>query len=267
MSTNKWSNEEIEFLKNNYDKYTAKELGDVLGRTKNAVALKLNKLGINVSKYNYNKHFFDIIDTEQKAYWLGFMYADGYVAYSTERRVYEASIELKASDYEHLMKFNKSLNGNVEVHFRERERWDKLHNICHIRFHSKELVEGLIKHGCIPNKTFDIKMPDIDEDLIRHFIRGFFDGDGSVYHRKDRNGIYANFTSASYEFLVSLRAYIYQLGVNSYIVKDREHYQLRIYGKDYTMIFLKHIYENSDIYLDRKYEMFDNEIASLVRNG
>jgi intein/homing endonuclease len=267
MSTNKWSNEEIEFLKDNYENYTAKELGDKIGRTKNAVALKLNRLGINVSKYNYNKHFFDTVDTEEKAYWLGFMYADGYVSYSIENRNYEASIELKASDYEHLMKFNKSLNGNVQVSYRERERWNKIHKICSIRFHSKELVEGLMKHGCLPNKTFDIKMPNINDTLIKHFIRGFFDGDGSVYHRKDRNGIYANFTSASFDFLTSLRFYLYQLGVNSYIVKDRDHHQLRIYGKDYTMTFLKHIYEESTIYLNRKYEMFDNEIASLTRNS
>lgn len=267
MSSIRWNDKDIQFLKENYNKYTAREIGDKIGRSKNAVALKLNKLGIVVSKYNYNKNYFDIIDTEEKAYWLGFMYADGYVVYSKESRNHEVSIELKASDYEHLIKFNKSLNGNIQVGFKERERWGKLHKICYIRFYSKDLADGLTKNGCIENKTFFIKMPNIEEKLKKHFIRGFFDGDGSVYHRKDRNGIYANFTSASYDFLVEIRVYLFDLGINSYIVKDREHYQLRIYGKKFTMIFLEHIYGNSIIYLNRKFKIFDNEFASLIRNN
>ena len=110
MKPNKWTEKELEFLKNNYKNMTHTELSEYLGRTKSAIANKQHQLGlVNESKYKYNKQYFRNIDTSEKAYWLGFIYADGYVIYNKQQRNYEFGIKLKKSDQEHLRKLNKSL--------------------------------------------------------------------------------------------------------------------------------------------------------------
>lgn len=66
-----------------------------------------------LKKYNFtipnkfNEHVFDVIDTEEKAYWLGFIYADGNVSKAGDKQIYSFEISLKEDDYNHLMKFNK----------------------------------------------------------------------------------------------------------------------------------------------------------------
>ena len=113
-----WADEEIEYLKSNYQTKTYKELSKELhNRTKAAIDLKINKLGLHKSKYNYDHDFFEVIDSEEKAYWLGFFYADGCVSINKETNSGECCIKLYKGDYRHLQKFNKSLNGNIPVLF------------------------------------------------------------------------------------------------------------------------------------------------------
>lgn len=261
----KWSDMEIQFLIENYKKYTSKELGNIIGRTSNAVLTKLKRLNLKYDKkYYYNQSFFEHIDTEEKAYWLGFLYADGYVINKRESRNYEVGIQLKASDYLHLMKFNKSLNGNVQITFKDRERWGKIHRICEIRIYCKQMVNDLIQHGCIPNKTFDINMPIIPDELVRHFVRGFFDGDGSVFKKKRCYGLYTNITSASLSFLNQLRQVLNNKNINTYIDEDRNHYKMFTSGKDSSYAFLQYIYEDCNIYLTRKKELYETYKQQLI---
>ena len=99
-----WNKEEIKFLKDNYKDMSYKEIAIKLNRTENAIKVKTNKLGLIKSKYIYNKDYFKVIDSEEKAYWLGFIYADGYVCANDTGS--ELGIELQVGDIEHLKKFN-----------------------------------------------------------------------------------------------------------------------------------------------------------------
>ena len=100
-----WTNDEINFLKDNYKTMTYKQLSQHLNRTKAAIDLKINRLELKKEKYTYNHNYFENIDTKEKAYWLGFIYADGNVnkAGSTLR------INLQGKDHLHLAKFNKHI--------------------------------------------------------------------------------------------------------------------------------------------------------------
>lgn len=98
----KWSEEEIRFLKNNYKEMTYQELADKLHRTKSAVDLKINRLGLKKSKYTYNSNYFNVIDTPEKAYWLGFIAADGCVSINSKTNSGELTIKLQISDNDHL---------------------------------------------------------------------------------------------------------------------------------------------------------------------
>ena len=75
-----WDKEDEDFLINNYNLYSRKELANILNRTTSAIQNKARRLNLKKeSKYYYDKKYFNIIDSEEKAYWLGFIYADGYV--------------------------------------------------------------------------------------------------------------------------------------------------------------------------------------------
>ena len=273
-----WDKRELQYLRDNYLAESNQGIAKELGRSPKAVQVKLSKLGLKrPDKYSYNANFFDKIDGEEKAYWLGFLYADGYVC-QCERNS-EVGIELSARDVEHLRKFNKSLNGNISPSFKNRKE-SKIHStdgVVSFRIYNKKMVEDLIKWGCTKNKTFSIKMPPIkDVELIWHFIRGYFDGDGSIYIDKTRDFIGFNFSSGSKEMLEQLRTFLYENGVYSYLSIEKrkddrfdavhECYKLLITGMNNAFTFGEKIYKNSTIFLDRKRQKFDNAVEQYNIN-
>ncbi len=277
-----WNEQEIEFLKNNYSEMTNKEIAEKLGRTKTSIDVKANKLGLKSSIYTCNLDYFKEIDSEEKAYWLGFIYADGWVEYK-EGSTHTLGIELSIVDIEHLRKFNKCIEGNCKITTRVRhlEETGKDYEMCCIRVYKKTFVDHLIDKGVTPNKSFDITMPNIPKNLINHFIRGFFDGDGCLAHgttkskNKTQDVIKADFTCGSIEFVNSLRSILFDNDINSHVVSERNHYRLKIGGLKNTHEFLEYIYKDATVYLDRKYEKrkfyyekynLEERIASLYRN-
>lgn len=118
-----------------------------------------------------NRYIFDKIDTEEKAYWLGFLYADGSVG-SKEDKI---ELSLAACDYNHIQKFKDFIGLDNKISYRKKQ------NAYRYSFRDKTFKEVLIKQGCVPKKSLILTFPTIDQvpvELIRHFIRGYFDGDG-----------------------------------------------------------------------------------------
>ncbi len=255
MKKTKWEDRELSFLIENVGLLTHQEIADRLGRTKGAVQTKSNKLGLVKSKYTYNSGFFEEIDTEEKAYWLGFIYADGYIIFNERTRNYELGIELQIKDSTHLEKFNKALDGNISISSRKRvcNLNNKEYETCLIRIYNKRMVQSLMNYGVVQNKSKKISLPALRTDLMTHFVRGFFDGDGCITLDSQHNHPKADFTSGSLLFLQDLRAWLYENGVGSYICQEREEtFRLFIRGMKNYDNFYNLIYEDSTIYLDRK---------------
>lgn len=250
-----WTDDEIDFLKTHYKDMTYKELSDKLHRTKAAVDLKINRLGLKKEKYTYDRNYFETIDSADKAYWLGFIHADGCVSINDKLNSCELSIKLQSKDINHLRKFNKCINGNnkIDTFYRECNLNGKIFNGCQIRLYSEKIVHDLSKYGIVPNKSLVIGFPNLPTSLIPDFIRGVFDGDGSIY--KDRTYVKCNFTSGSKQFANELRTVLYGYGVNSFISQDSRSgvYKLVIGGMKNCDNFLRLIYDDANIYLDRKY--------------
>lgn len=269
-----WTQEEINILKDNYIDKTTKELAVLLKRTKSGVQTKLNQLELNrPDKYTYDTSYFENINTEEKAYWLGFIYADGYV--SESRRGKEFGIELQIGDISHLKKFNKSISGNIKVSTRARDRSNSNFikanktESCSLRLYREKIIDDLISWGVTPNKTYENKsIPPIPHSLVRHFIRGYFDGDGCVRSYKQKNLTYfaCDFCGINKTMLDSIRLELYSNGINSHFNVEpfkkgatRECYRLVIRDIKSVYIFLSWIYDDSSIWLDRKmmrYKMY-----------
>lgn len=123
-----------------------------------------------------DENYFKRIDTEQKAYWLGLLYADG--------NVYESKgvtqITLQNEDGYLLYKLAECLQYDGKL-YSDRGKYTKL------IIHSIKMMNDLIKLGCVPRKSLILKFPteeQVPKELQRHFIRGYFDGDGCIAMRK-----------------------------------------------------------------------------------
>lgn len=221
----------------------------------------LRKLGLNLPNFHNELKFdntvFDVIDTEEKAYWLGFMYADGYV--SNNGKTVELS--LKGDDIEHLRKFLSFLNHKEDAYCNNAKCGNKLFPRCRVILTNAHFNEVLQKLGCIPNKSLILKFPDksifSSDNLIIPFIRGYVDGDGSV--TKSCTG-YSKFEIiGTKEFLEGIIDLFPNLFTREYY-KDKRHpdkntYFLSIGGKK-SAEFGDLIYKNASIYLKRKYKKF-----------
>lgn len=276
VKNNAWSSNEIEYLKENYGKKSVKEIAAHLNRTENSVRLKANKNELKKSPYNCNYDFFKNIDSEEKAYWLGFIASDGWITVNEKSNSGTIGIELQYKDVNHLKKFNKSICGNYKIDTLNKTCGvspypDRIHKMCRIRIFSIDMVNDLYKFGVTTDKTYDFHIPNIPDNLIRHFIRGYFDGDGCVRTRtrklasgKTVEYPLCDFSSVDINFLEELRQYIYdKLGICSYIYTEESGCRrLCIHKNEHTMTFLNYLYNDAEIYLDRKYEKY----LSIINN-
>ena len=231
-------------------------------RTKICKLLKLNAVNLiyyltnkgysssqNGKKYTYNESIFQTIDTEEKAYWLGFLYADGSVT-NGDRYVLELSLQQK--DKKHLEKFQVFLNTDALIKDKQIHLNDKTYLACVIQINNKSIVTDLITLGCTPKKSLTIMFPSdniVPNKLQHHFIRGYIDGDGSITNK---------YRSCMIEILGTeefLTRFIQKWGLP--IRTFRKHgkaYGYIINKKEYTIPFLRKVYGNATIYLDRKYK-------------
>lgn len=217
---------------------------------KNNIPLRNNKE--NSRKYVVNSMFFDDINTEEKAYWLGFIYADGYITSN------KFGVSLKDIDFHHLEKLNDSLQSTYPIHiYKSNSEWSQ-NKYCRLLITDDYIINSLINNGVFRNKSKILKPPvNIPKELIRHFIRGYFDGDGGII--KNGNSFYATFMGT--DIFIEWLNYIIKndIGVEYKKLEKRKETDCVIsskyFGNDcYKLIC--YLYEDSHIYLDRKYERY-----------
>lgn len=217
-------------------------------------------------KYDYDETYFSIIDTPEKAYWLGFIYADGYIS---KKQNGNPIFGITLAEEEPLIKLNKCLKSTKPIRSYKKTNGysDKSIEFKSV-FSSNQMVEDLEKAGCVEHKTFKLKFPHfLDKNLISHFIRGYFDGDGSVFqHLQKANNREYLFLGVSIcgteSFLRDLAIYI---NGETCIYKDKRKttdcWTIRFNSNIRCLNFYHYIYKDcGEMYLSRKKEKFENYI-------
>ena len=198
---------------------------------------------------------FKKIDTEEKAYWLGFLSADGCVHDGYVK------ITLQQKDYGHLEKFKSFLNfkGQIKTYnYKE-------HQYCSIAIGNRTLYEDLIKLGCCERKSLILKpCVFIPEEYIFDYIRGYWDGDGGISYSEKSNRwqAYCTSTKEMLDFFVkkmeiNTKPFLEHRCKNTY----RIHFNGRI--NVYKKMFL--LYNDATIYLDRKKQLFDKLQKTMLQ--
>ena len=229
--------------------------------------------------YYLNENFFDSVDNEVKAYWLGFIYADGTIIKTKKTGQHLLCIKLSSKDKNHLEKFCKDIETNKPLEIRTEQTKYSLVTYCRISISSKKIVNDLEKYGVICNKSLTLRFPkNIKEDLLPHFIRGYFDGDGSIFVRnvKAYNKQYKMLGSSicgTKEFLEGIQENFSFLENSYTIYKDlraknlnKNIYTLNLYSNTRCIHFYNYMYNNSSVFLERKKEIFESYFNTFVGN-
>ena len=202
----------------------------------------------------FNEDYFKTIDTPDKAYFLGFIYADGCLIDNPKEYRYKLNIKIHNKDEDILKKFISLLDSEVEI-------WRSNHReISEIGFSSKKMINDLKKIGLHPNKTYTISYPKIDENLERHFLRGYFDGDGCIRINEDKRDNSKRgdlrIVGGSVNFINTLNERMGKLfGVNVnklYGPKNKEYKFVGWAGMSDIEKIYNGFYSETDLFLNRK---------------
>lgn len=220
-------------------------------------------------KIKYNSEFFEKW-TPAMAYVLGIIFTDGNLQ---ERKTYDATtgqytrmarLSIAQKEPELLRKVLALMNCDARLYFQARKEYSTTvaGQLYHFSIASNELYHTLSAYGLKPKKSLDIRFPLMPDEYVRHFVRGCWDGDGSVYVERRSNRLVASYVSGSKVFITELAMHLEKAGLPRRTIyeENRRHssYYIKYAGDQCTKLY-HYLYDNvpPTQYLERKYQLFN----------
>jgi len=257
-----WSELEEEILLEKYDNHNWEELKFYFPkRSIKSIQMKSFKLGLLHKEKNILD--FTNIDTEEKAYCLGFIGADGNVNKELECM----KIMLQFRDVSLLCKIRDIIDPNNLIYAGSKGFTKKNKPIlwCRLIVSSKEFCEQIYSHGIVPNKGYILEPPSsLPSSLVNHWVRGMFDGDGCAYIKKNCKKLQLSNFRCDIVNSIPIVEYIYEwfvretqgrfsATISPYVCSKGIMGKFIVNGKS-AIEFCKLIYKNATVYLERKYQ-------------
>lgn len=256
---------------------TNKELAKIFCLNRCTIQTILKNAGVELRpqtetsrKHVIVENYFVSIDSKEKAYFLGLLYADG----SIRRNALE--ISLIYTDFEPLYRLSKVLYGKCLLKFRpervgfffNKEVKTKCKAQWRLLVGSKKLVNDLKSHGLTERKSLTKRYPNIPKEFDKHFIRGYFDGNGFISKATIKRNSCAGFVSAT-KFCEDLKERIEEYLHINCILSDKIPgiSNLRVFGMIQLEKFLDWIYEDSDVHILRKYDKYRQLFSEADSTG
>lgn len=214
-------------------------------------------------KYDLNEYYFDKIDTEIKAYYLGLFYADGT---NSEDRGF-IGITLQEEDKYIIERLFNELDYHKPLNIVYNKIYNRNYYMGTIS--SRYISNKFLEYGCMADKSFKIRFPEwLDENLVSHFIRGYFDGDGGISISKKQLYKSSLNITGNYDFISQIQEILIdKCNINkTKLSKKRNIYTLIVSGKYQLSRVLKYIYQDANIYLSRKFDKMQELIRHNIVN-
>lgn len=244
---------------------SSKQIAEVIGLKPSSVTYIWHRAGLHgKTKYVYgiqNQDYFKVIDTPDKAYFLGFICSDGCIYYDKNHPKQPVlRISISRNDEHILDQFKKFIMTEKPIS-RTNGKYSTL------ELSSSEIVESIESHGIGARKTWSNCIPnDIPDNLMKYFIRGYFDGDGAISKKVEKNSLHNVGISISgyYGNLTKIIDILANNNIFSVFCEDKRKYSdgygpfglLTFTNKISKYCFLKYIYDDLDCpYLFRKYKL------------
>ena len=232
---------------------------------------------LNGSKYEINHDFFQVIDDEIKAYLLGFYVADGNV--NEKRKTFRVNVS--SIDSEIINLYRNHIGPNCRIYKKEPYNIIGRNGTIYtgneqivLDINSSVLVKSLVSLGYGYRKSWkELKLPDISNNLVIPFIRGYFDGDGSVCvwnciekGKKDRLRCTISFVNKRDSLLIDIKEFLYIYGINfnkHYLSRD-DMYRISSSSKENVKKFYDLIYKDATYFLSRKKEKLESYVNTEI---
>lgn len=227
-----------------------------MGLSRSCVYRTLKKLHIPMSwktgprnLIGVDEHFFSVIDTEEKAYWLGFLAADGCV-YKNKGGSWEVSLRLAAKDKNHLKRFKLAMGAKQPI----TKTGDVKNPGFALRIVRKKIASDLCRHGVMPNKTMcGVSLPEFSEELTTHWLRGYIDGDGCFMRRRKNRALVCAIVSSTKLLIKQIRMFLLGFGIDGGSISQTSPHCWRLaYEGKRAVSIAGLIYSSCSICLERK---------------
>lgn len=227
------------------------------------------------AKYSFNEHIFDVIDSPEKAYWIAFIWCDGYNGKRVrkDKTTYEVKLSLSEQDSEHLVKLKLFLNSNHDIKYYKFNGFNKGKTEARLLLSNTYLGNVLEnKYGMVAHREDSNKLiSNIPLEYMKDFIRGVIDAEGSIIMSYTHDRSFASYKSAiSISTYKTLLIYIQDFLYNNNLItnksklykrhKDRDEFcvQVKYCGNNNVSKLLNWLYDGATICLDRKYNKYIN---------
>ncbi len=260
--------DEIKIVSLYTNNISVSKIADELNVDRTTIYNRLKKLGIYSGKrhrkYLINENYFESIDKQNKAYWLGFLMADGYNS--------GKYIRVDIQDEGHLEKLRNEIfiNNDMPV----RTKINKINNkiIYYLTIQNKKIVNDCEKLGIVKRKSFITKYPNISEKYNKDFIRGLFDGDGCLtYSMRGNYRGYKFSIVGNEELILEVRNRLLKLNIYIGFRKNKSIYELSVKGNRQIIKLLNWLYLDSDTSMNRKEEKYQDmikwDLDNLLNKG
>ncbi len=214
--------------------------------------IKIIGAGVRNRKYAVNHDYFENIDSEDKAYFLGFMYADGYNRQVHGQKSMTLNLAIKDISVIESLREKVCPDKKLYINYRSLKNPNWQDSVC-LSVQSVKLSDDLAKWGCVQAKTHILTFPEnLDPNFYRHFIRGYFDGDGYCNPKRfDLIGTIPFLERVQEILMKELNLNKTKLGRRH---KDREDtIRTLIYGGTHvTKRIYEYLYKDAEYFLERK---------------
>jgi len=271
-------------LKEHYIPLRSKSAARDLALTKDKLKFeRLNEDGTNyfvsVKKINVNEKFFSSWSSGM-AYVLGVLYTDGTLNQGRIREPWRAKststmpmISISQKEPELLEKIRDLMDCDAKLYFSKERVYGKIKAGALYQFNisNKKIYDDVVSLGLTPNKSLTMQFPNMPNEFIRHFIRGCWDGDGSVFVDKHSQKMSASFVSGSLEFLEALVGNLVKAGLPERTIHRHSHNKTSCYfrftGFQVPMLY-HYLYDNvpETEYLERKFNLFHLSLEMNAKN-
>lgn len=246
--------------------YSSRELGIKYSLSKTCILKILERYNIpkvnrRLVNNNLDVHYFDNIDTEEKAYFLGFIFADGSISND------EFFLDINEKDIEMLLRIREEIHSNCKITTRKKGN----SMMSRIAIKNKVFCSSLSQYGIIENKTkmtSHLPVEKIPTIFYKDFLRGLIDGDGWVIKTKQnlyKIGYVTQYYSTALDFVEMLNSLLEEKWKNKILTPKDRYAIVNIQKQSIVKQVALVLYKGNKICLSRKFQMAQEIFDSNCR--
>lgn len=242
---------------------TIRKMAEIAHCSVDAVSNGMKRLDIPINiyqsnqvkrKYHVNTTFFEEINSEEKAYWFGFLMADGYVSDEV------ITIGLSRKDEQHIQSFLNTIESNTPIVRYNSDAGIKgsKHEMSKVTVCSVRLARSLNKLGLKSPKSLQEFLPSLPDELYSPFIRGYYDGDGGYHYHQNAKGKWKIKVSilGGKRMCQSIKEHALKQGITLCVYQKNNHLYEVAGSHHQAQNFLEYLYMDATIFLPRKHQKF-----------